>query len=176
MNVFNGTPISELRLLEHGVVFTLLFLGLMIVLGFWMYASLPMKNPKEKKRLRKLKEKAKEDDLSKKRLNKIERKNMRRRKREKENIITDIVLWSISVCLGIVILTWAIIPAWTDYIKKDYVVYTGEITVYQQTRNSRIELDDGTIVRGRGEFDSEDTYGTVVYSRRTKQFLGGNNE
>ena len=76
--------------------------------------------------------------------------------------------------MGVAILAWGIIPGWTDYIRKDYVVYKGEITVYQQMRSSRIELEDGTVVWGIGDFDEHDTYGTVVYSRRTKQFLGGN--
>ena len=171
--MLNGIPISELRLIVHSVVFTLLFLSLMVALGFLGYASLKLKNPKEKEHLRKLKEKAQSDELAKKQLEKIERKNKRRRKREKENIITDAIIWSISVCLAIVILAWGVIPGWTDYVKKDYVVYKGEITVYQQTRRSRIELEDGTTVWGIGNFDQEDTYGTVIYSRRTKQFLGG---
>ncbi|MBQ9749879.1 MAG: hypothetical protein IJV87_04755 [Clostridia bacterium] len=171
--MLNGIPVSELRLIVHSVVFTLLFLSLMVALGFWGYASLKLKNPKEKEHLRKLKEKAQSDELVKKQLEKIERKNKRRRKREKENIITDAIIWSISVCLAIVILAWGVIPGWTDYVKKDYVVYKGEITVYQQTRRSRIELEDGTTVWGIGNFDQEDTYGTVIYSRRTKQFLGG---
>ena len=41
-------------------------------------------------------------------------------------------------------------------------------------KNSRIELDNGTVVWGIGDFNEHDTYGTVVYSRRTNQFLGGN--
>ena len=173
MKYINEIPISELRLIAHSVVFTILFIGLMIVVGFWVYVSMSMKNSKEKERLRKLKEKAQSDELAKKQLEKIERRNKRRRKREKENIITGVIIWSISVCLGIAILAWGIIPGWTDYVKKDCVVYEGEITVYQQLRRSRIELEDGTAIWGIGDFDEEDTYGTVVYSRRTKQFLGG---
>ena len=173
--MFKGIPISEYRLLAHSVIFTILFLGLAVAFVFWFYVSLTMKNPKEKEHLRKLKEKAQNDESAKKQLEKIERKNKRRRKREKENIITDIIIWSISACLAIVILAWGVIPGWTDYIRKDYVVYKGEFTVYQQTRRSRIELEDGTTIWGIGDFDEEDTYGTVVYSRRTKRFLGGSN-
>ena len=173
--MFNGIPISEYRLLAHSVIFTILFLGLAVAFVFLFYVSLTMKNPKEKEHLRKLKEKAQNDESAKKQLEKIERKNKRRRKREKENIITDIIIWSISACLAIVILAWGVIPGWTDYIRKDYVVYKGEFTVYQQTRRSRIELEDGTTIWGIGDFDEEDTYGTVVYSRRTKRFLGGSN-
>lgn len=171
--MLNGIPISELRLIVHSVVFTLLFLSLMVASGFLGYASLKLKNPKEKEHLRKLKEKAQSDELAKKQLEKIERKKKRRRKREKENIITDAIIWSISVCLAMVILAWGVIPGWTDYVKKDYVVYKGEITVCQKIRRSYIELEDGTVIWGIGNFDQEDTYGTVIYSRRTKQFLGG---
>ena len=174
MKYINGIQISELRLIVHSTIFTILLLGLVVVIGFWVYTSLTMKNPKEKEHLRKLKEKAKSDELAKKQLEKLKRRNKRRNKREKENIITDIFIWSISVCVGVAILAWGIIPGWTDYIRKDYVVYKGEITVYQQMRSSRIELEDGTVVWGIGDFDEHDTYGTVVYSRRTKQFLGGN--
>ena len=174
MKYINGIQISELRLIVHSTHFTILLLGLVVIMGFWVYTSLTMKKQKEKEHLRKLKEKARSDELAKKRLEKLERRNKRRNKREKENIITDIFIWSISVCVGIAILAWAIIPGWTDYIWKDYVVYKGEITVYQQLRSSRIELEDGTVVWGIGDFDEHDTCGTVVYSRRTKQFLGGN--
>ena len=172
--MFDGIPISELRLIVHSIIFTIMFIGLMVAVGFWAYTSLTLKNPKEKEHLRRLKEKAQSDDFAKKQLEKIKRKNKRRRKRERKNIVTDVFIWSISVCVGVAILVWGIIPGWTDYIRKDYVVYTGEITVYQQMKNSRIELEDGTVVWGIGDFDEHDTYGTVVYSRRTKQFLGGN--
>ena len=174
MKFINGIQISELRLIVQSTIFTILLLGLVVVIGFLVYTSLTMKNPKEKEHLLKLKEKAQSDELAKKQLEKLERRNKRRNKREKENIITDIFIWSISVCVGVAILAWGIIPGWTDYIRKDYVVYKGEITVYQQMRRSRIELEDGTVVWGIGDFDEYDTYGTVVYSRRTKQFLGGN--
>ena len=172
--MLDGIPISELRLIVHSIIFTILFIGLMVAVGFWAYTSLTLKNPKEKEHLRRLKEKAQSDELAKKQFEKLERRNKRRRRRERKNIVTDVFIWSISVCVGVAILVWGIIPGWTDYIRKDYVVYTGEITVYQQMKNSRIELEDGTVVWGIGDFDEHDTCGTVVYSRRTKQFLGGN--
>ena len=134
-----------------------------------------MKNPKERQHLRKLKEKAQTDETARRQLEKIERKNKRRRQRNKDNIITDIIIWSATVCLAVAILAWGVISGWTDYIRKDYVVYIGEITVHNQMKHSRIELEDGTTIWGIGDFNEEDTYGTVVYSRRTKQFLGGGN-
>ena len=173
MNVYNGIPISELRLIVHSVVFTILFIGLMIAVGFWVYVSMTVKNPKAKEHLRKLKEKAQSDELAKKQLEKIERKNKRRRRRNKDDMISEVLIWGIAICLAVAILALGVIPGWTDYIRKDYVVYEGDITVYQQMRQSRIELEDGTTIWGIGDFDEEDTYGTVIYSRRTKQFLGG---
>ena len=172
--MLDGIPISELRLIVHSIIFTIMFIGLMVAVGFWAYTSLTLKNPKEKEHLRRLKEKAQSDELAKKQFEKLKRRNKRRRRRERKNIVTDVFIWSISVCVGVAILVWGIIPGWTDYIRKDYVVYTGEITVYQQMKYSRIELDNGTVIWGIGDFDEHDTYGTVVYSRRTKQFLGGN--
>ena len=58
MNTFNGIPISDYRVLVHSIIFSILFLGLMIAFSFWLYISLTMKNPKERQHLRKLKEKA----------------------------------------------------------------------------------------------------------------------
>ena len=172
--MLDGIPISELRLIVHSIIFTILFIVLMVAVGFWAYTSLTLKNPKEKEHLRRLKEKAQSDELAKKQFEKLERRNKRRCRRERKNIVTDVFIWSISVCVGVAILVWGIIPGWRDYIRKDYVVYTGEITVYQQMKYSRIELDNGTVIWGTGDFNEHDTYGTVVYSRRTKQFLGGN--
>ena len=173
--MYNGISISELRLIVHSVVFTIFFLCLTVAVGFWVYASRSTKNPKEKEHLQKLRAKAQNDELAQKQLEKLERKNKRKRKCKRKNILTDVMIWTISICLAIAILALGIIPGWTDYIKKDYVVYTGKITVYQQIRRSHIELEDGTTIWGIGDFDEEDTYGTVIYSRRTKQFLGGSN-
>ena len=172
--MLDGIPISELILIVHSIIFTILFIGLMVAVGFWAYTSLTLKNPKEKEHLRRLKEKAQSDELAKKQFEKLECRNKRRRRRERKNIVTDVFIWSISVCVGVAILVWGIIPGWTDYIRKDYVVYKGEISVYQQMKNPRIELDNGTVIWGIGDFNEHDTYGTVVYSKRTNQFLGGN--
>ena len=173
--MFNGISIFEYRLLAQSIIFTLLFLVLTVTLAFLLYASLKMKSPKERQRIKKLKEKAASDELAKKQLEKIERRNKRRRKRNKKDIVADTVIWCLSICFAVAILALCVIPGWTDYIVKDYIVYTGEITVYNQWNRSRIELDDGTTIWGRGDFAEEDTYGTVIYSRRTKLFIGGSN-
>ena len=171
--MYNGISISEFRLIVHSAVFTILLICLTVAMAFYLYVSRSSKNPKDRKHLRKLKKRARKDEIAKAQLEKLKRKNTRRRKREKSNIITDIFVWTICISLSVVLLAWAVIPGWMDYIKKDYVVYNGKIMVHQQMKNSRIELEDGTTIWGSGIFDEGDTYGTVVYSRRTKQFLGG---
>ena len=173
MNTYKGIPITEYRLLTLSVLFSVFLIGLLIVVSIWIYSTLSMRNKKETQHIKKLKENAKNDDFAKKQLEKIERKKKRKRKENKHNTIYDAILLSICICLAVVNLVWGVIPGWTDYITKDYVVYTGEINVYDQMRNSRIELGDGTTVWGNGSFEENDDYGTIVYSKRTKRFLGG---
>ena len=73
----------------------------------------------------------------------------------------------------VLILTFSLIPAVADHIVKDYVVYTGEITVSKYIRSSSITLEDGTVIYGSTDLTSEDTFGTVVYAKRSKTALGG---
>lgn len=173
MKTFNGIPISEYVVLVHSIIFSVLLLGVLAAFGFWLYTMKRMKNPKERQRLRNLKEKSRDDETAKKQLEKIERRNKRRRRRDREGVIVNVLIWCLSICFSVTVLSLGIVPSLTDYIRKDYVVYTGEIEVCIQGKRSYIELEDGTVVKGRGDFDSDDTYGTVVYSKRSKLFLGG---
>ena len=175
MKTFNGIPISEIRVLVLAIVYTILFLALAIVMLFWLHVMLSLKNPKERLHIKRIRERSATDEAAKKQLEKIERKNKRRRERRKGDRITEILFGSFVVCFLVVLLVVGVMASWIDYAKKDYVVYTGDITVYEQMRHSHIELDDGTTVWGIGDFEEEDTCGTVVYSKRTKQFLGGRN-
>ena len=81
----------------------------------------------------------------------------------------------LALCVGIAVcaLLVGVIPGWTDYAKKDYVVYEGATGVYRSGKYSYIKLEDGTVIDGRAGLSYEDKYGTVVYSRRTKIALGG---
>ena len=175
MNTYNGIPISELRLVISTIIMTVLFLGVAVAVGFFGYACLTLKSTKERRALINLRKRAKSDDAAKNKLEKIKRRNKRRRQRNKSDIVAEVVCLGLSICVAAVALIWTIIPGWIDYFKKDYVVYTGEIKVYSQMKQSRIELDDGTTVWGKGDLDENDTYGTVVYSKRTKQYVGGRN-
>ena len=108
-----------------------------------------------------------------KQLEKIERRNKRRRRRDMEGVIVNVLIVCFLIGFTIADLSLGIVPGWTDYIKKDYVVYTGGLEVYVQGKRSYIKLEDGTVIQGKGDFDSDDTYGTIVYSKRSKLFLGG---
>lgn len=175
MNTYNGIPISELRLVVSTVIITVLFIGVAVAIGFFLYVCLTMKSAKERRALKKLRKNAKSDDVARTKLEKIKRRNKRRLQRNKSDIVSEVVCLGLSICVAAVALIWTIIPGWIDYFKKDYVVYTGEIKVCSKMKRSRIELDDGTTVWGKGDFDENDTYGTVVYSKRTKQYVGGRN-
>ena len=100
--MLNGIPISELRLIVHSVVFTLLFLSLMVALGFLGYASLKLKNPKEKEHLRKLKEKAQSDELAKSNLKRLNvRTSADVSARKKTSLQTQLFGVSLSVWLSL---------------------------------------------------------------------------
>ena len=167
--MYNGIPISEWRLVALAIVYATLFLLLLVALVLWGNTALSMKDPREKAWVKRLKERAETDAFAKKRLAKIER----RQKRERRNVRADRILFCLSVGLCLVILVCAVVPTWTDFLRKDYVVYTGEVTVVYVHKNSRVILADGTTVWGIGDLEEGDTYGTVVYSHRSKQLLSG---
>ena len=175
MNSFQGIPISEVWLLIQTVFFTGMLLLLLAAIIAYVVISLSMKNPKARRRIKNLQKRAKSDESARKQLEKLEARNRRRRRRNRSNVISDVIIYSLALAVGILIASWAVIPGWTDYAVKDYVVYTGEITVVRAGKRSHITLDDGTDVYGSGLglFDIDDTYGTVVYAKRSRIYLGG---
>lgn len=78
-------------------------------------------------------------------------------------------------------MVFCVIPLWTDYIKKDYIVYSGNFSV---ERNGTIGikyyrysydyiLEDGTELSGSNmDLDIGEYNKTIVYSKRTKNVLG----
>ena len=172
MNTYMGIPISEHRFLTHTILFTVLFALLLAAAFIWMALSLSMKNKKDRQHVRNLKRRAKNDDVAKKQLEKIKRKNKRRRYGHKGRVVVEIVCWMLFIAFAAVLLLWCVIPGWMDFIKKDYVVYTGGIKVVGSLRQSHVELEDGTVVWGRGVLNADDTHGTVVFAKRSKMLLG----
>ena len=177
MNAYQGLPISETRLWIEALILTLMLLVSIAVTGVFLYLSLTGKgkNEKEKQRLQKLKEKAPNDALAQKQLEKLERKRQRKKRRGKAEAAYDLFITGIGIALSLTILILGVLPGWNDYLRKDYVIYTGEISVTYKLRNRYIELEDGTVVRSYdlSEFDSDDTFGTVIYAKRTGLYLGG---
>ena len=173
MEVYKGIPISEAGLLTHNMLLSILLLTIVVVFVIFVCLSKPFESNKAKRHIRKLKREAKYNEFARAQLKKIECREKRRWDQEKDEKIADRIVGIITLCIIVGTLFGAVIPGWLDYTRKDYVVYSGEIAVNAKVRQSRIELSDGTIVRGRGDFGENDTYGTVVYSKRTNRFVGG---
>lgn len=175
MKLYQGIEIAEYMLFVKFGIFTFLFVIAMVAAVYFLCDLLRDRNGKSKEndRIKNLKERAASDELAKRLLEKAERKNKRKRKRNRGNVFSYIAIWMLLISVLIGTLCYGVIPMWTDYIKKDYVIYTGEITVHIYSGRSYIELDDGTHLYWRADFTEEDTYGTVVYSKRCKVVLGG---
>ncbi|MBQ7968545.1 MAG: hypothetical protein IJ292_01850 [Clostridia bacterium] len=173
MSIYKGVSISEYRLPVMYVIYIFLAVALVVAALFLLYQILSDRNKKTIQRIKKLRKKAENDEQSAKQLTKMERK-IKRQKKKKRGVITFYIFLFVLV-LGyemFIIIGW-IAPLVTDHVVKDYVVYTGEIKVCDNFKSPYIELEDGTIVRGGTNLTEEDTYGTVVYSRRSKIALGG---
>jgi len=173
MSTYNGISISEYRLPVIYIIYILLAVALMVAALFLLYQILSDRNKKVFQRMRKLREKAETDEQAAKQLAKMERKKKRQKKKNRGNIIYYISLFSLVVGFELFIIIGGIAPLVTDHVVKDYVVYTGEIKVCDNFKRPYIELEDGTIVRGGTELTEEDTYGTVIYAKRSKIALGG---
>jgi len=173
MSVYNGIPISEYRLPIIYIIYILLYVALLVAALFLLHQILGGRNKKSAQRLKILREKAVTDEQAAKQLAKMERKIKRRRKKNRGDLIFYVFLFVMVIGVELFAVIGNIAPLVTDYIVKDYVVYTGDIEVCYKFNRPYIELEDGTIVRGGTVLTEEDSYGTVVYSKRSKIALGG---
>lgn len=162
--IYNGVTINDSMLLVYNILFTFL---LILVLGVGIFGFITYfdKDAKKKREIRKkLEEKAKTDPYAKKKLDKMNRK---RNKSIKQEMFEKIFAFAILAALWFAMLFFFVIPGWTDYIKKDYVVYEGEIKVEYYRRHYYTYLDDGTCLTGGLGLDEGDHNKTIVYSKRT---------
>ena len=173
MSTYNGIPISEYLLPVIYIIYIFLAVALMVAALFLLYQILSDRDQKSPQRMKKLRAKAETDEQAAKQLAKMERKKKRQKKKNWGNIIYYIFLFCLVVGCELFIIIGGIVPLLTDHVVKDYVVYTGEIKVCDNYRRPYIELEDGTIVWGGTILSEEDTYGTVVYAKRSKIVLGG---
>ena len=173
MSTYNGILISEYRLPAMYIIYILLAVALLIAALFLLYQILSDRDKKSAQRMKMLREKASTDEQAAKQLAKMERKIKRRRKKNRSDLIFYVFLFAMVIGFELFIVIGGIAPLVTDHIVKDYVVYTGEIKVCDNFKRPYIELEDGTIVRGGTVLSEEDTYGTVVYAKRSKIAIGG---
>ena len=173
MDTYNGIAISEYRLPVMYTICILLAVALLVAAFFLLHQILSGRDKKVAQRLKMLRANAATDEHAAKKLTKMERKIKRQRKKNRGDLIFYVVLFAMVIGFELFAVIGGIAPLVTDHIVKDYVVYTGEIKVYDNFKRPYIELEDGTIVRGGTSLSEEDTYGTVVYSKRSKIALGG---
>ena len=171
--MYSGIEVNEGKLLANNIVFTFILLFLIAISVFALFVFRDRENVKAKERFKHLKSKAKTDPNAQKQLNKLERK---RKKRKKDGILDKVIIFSLLLVLISISLFVAVIPGWTDYIKKDYVVYSGDLSVeyevHRYIRSATITLEDGTVLTGAfGLGDGKHTE-AIVYSRRTKIVIG----
>ncbi|MBP3437119.1 MAG: hypothetical protein J6K61_04335 [Clostridia bacterium] len=146
MTTFNGIAISESRLLNHNIIVTAILILCLALLIFLLCHTI--------KRYKKFNEK---------------------KGKIRNTFVANFIVIGILFCLIIVFGVFSVLPSWTDYIKKDYVIYIGDFSVNDSNTKygSHILLNDGTTLTGAADFDAEDTNGHVVYSKRSKITLGG---
>ena len=163
-------PLNETKLIVNGVFFTLCFLGAVALLCFVIRSDLfQLRNPKEQNRLNNLRARAQEDPVASKQLEKLLRKQ---KKRHKKNLGEAILIYALLTLMISLTLLLAVIPCWTDYFRKDYLVYEGEFEVYYSSRRYRIRLENGSVLDGGGSLEEGSYQGRVVYARRTNLVLG----
>lgn len=169
--LYNGVEINDIKLLVWVIVFSVILLFLIIVgiVGYFIFYN--KENSKNAKRIKDLRQKALTDPIAEKRLRKMERKQKRNLGSDRFN---KILTFSLIFVLVFVNLFLCVIPGWTDYIKKDYIAYGGQLSVensiyvHRYLRTSTITLEDGTVLTGSLGLEDGKYSKRIVYSKRTK--------
>lgn len=169
--MYNGIEINDTRLLVWVIVFSLILLFTIIVGVVAYFVFYNKENFKNAKRIKTLREKAITDPIAEKRLRKMERKHKRNLKNDRFN---KVLILSLIMILVFINLFLCVIPGWTDYIKKDYIVYNGNLSVecsiyvHKYLRTSTITLEDGTVLTGALGLEEGQHNKRIVYSKRTE--------
>ncbi|MBR2622014.1 MAG: hypothetical protein IKC97_06530 [Clostridia bacterium] len=157
MKTFHSIPIEEYRLLASNIIFTLLLVIAVVAMGVLIYTIVS----------------GREQKTGKKQLKKLQQQRKRRRKNSRADLFCDMFILTLSVCFISFLLVAIIIPGWTDYIVKDYIVYIGEFEVDRPSMKSAfIVLEDGTTLQGGLGLDEGRGEGTIVYAKRSRTPLG----
>ena len=167
---YNGTLLNDSRLLTITIAMTILLIVTIAAFAEYFIFIRNMSTNSEKKeaeRIKRLEKDVQDNPELQKQLNKLKRKRSNRNKRDGNSIWLDILVSVIASGLIFINLFGYVIPGWQDYTSKDYVVYTGEYDeIYQGHHKGRTILADGTILDGVAY--SNNNYGTVIYSKRSK--------
>lgn len=177
MDAYNGVFINEWKLLVHFGLSAILSVFMLGASAFLLWFTVIQRtNKKGNERIRKLREKAETDEKAKVQLEKLLMKRKRKKARDKPHLIREIAFFLLPFGLGIFLLCVGVIPTLTDYIQKDYVVYSGNFTIeitWTGRHSSRdIILEDGTRLDGTAGLHRDDFFGTVIYAKRSKMTLG----
>lgn len=170
--IYNGIHINEGKLLANNIIFTLILLLTIAIAAFAFLTYRNGENKKMKDRIKRLKAMAKIDTDANRQLERLERK---RKKQRNHGMLEKVLILSLLLALILINLFVAVIPGWMDYVKKDYIVYGGDLdleyTVHRYIKSSTITLDDGTVLSGIFGLDEGKHNETIVYSKRTKIVL-----
>lgn len=164
-----GIAISQVRLIFVNILFTVLALALIAAVIASAYVSYDPNVRKTKNRISELSARPNQDPSIHRRIAKLQRKLAREKKERRQ----DWWIYAISVPLTALMLALVVIPGWTDYACKDYVVYEGTFTVKRSLRRAYLYLEDGTRLLGGIDLEEGTYEGKVVYTKRTKITLGG---
>ncbi len=164
---YSGIEINEVNLLITNISFTFI-LTIAIAATVWgFFVFFDKRDKKTKEVYKKLKIKAENDPYAKKKFEKMKRKRF-----DKKDIWLEIFICCLLLFAIIVPSFFYVIPGWTDYVIKDYLIYDGEFTVCRGNRHKYIILENGTELTGGLGFDEGIHNGTIVYSQRSKITLG----
>lgn len=164
-----GIVISQVLLIGVNILFTFLTLALIVAVIAFAYISRDPDVKKAKRRLRELQAKPNQAPSTRRKIAKLQNR-LTKEKRERRQ---DWWTYAIGLSVIAVLLAFCVIPGWTDYVRKDYVVYEGAFTVDRGGKQAHLILEDGTQLVGAIGLQ-EGTYdGKVVYAKRMKITLGG---
>ena len=180
---FEGIPIYEGRLLTVFWFATAVIVLAFSVIWFLIYKINAMDviayDPKEKRRLKKLKQNAGRSAYSMRKYETALKQYNSRHPRpslasrlKRNNFAFNAVCVAVTVFV-LSIYFVKIFPAIVDYNVKDYKIYEGSYTSYAGYRTSYTVLDDGTKLSNSTDADYEVTKeGKLVYSQRSRIVLG----
>lgn len=128
---------------------------------------------KEAEYIYKLKLRAESDEWAQREYVRRERKyKQKQRIRQKANIPL-LFAFFVSITISAVVLLTMTVPTWLDYVKRDYVVYDGDFSVYYKAKTRWIEIAEDSTLHGELVAPNAGNYnGTVVYAARSKIALG----